>query len=87
MGVERRHEKGKGIEENEGLGEIYTPSGQPMTWVSAPRSGGLPTMVTPTGYQMGIGSLPQFQTPPGHQNPTTGARSAGQIGAGISAPY
>jgi len=35
----KKNDKGKNHEETEGAGEIYTPSGQPMAWVSASQTG------------------------------------------------
>jgi len=86
----KRGDKGKDVEESKGNGEMYTPSVQPMAWVSATHTEGTPTMVTPGGYQLGMGFTPQFQTPlggPMHQNPATGVGSVGHMGPGTSAPY
>ncbi|WMV14797.1 hypothetical protein MTR67_008182 [Solanum verrucosum] len=64
----KEKDKGKTVEEVDG-GEIYTPSGHPMAWVSASQAGGNPNMVTPGGYQMGMGSLHQLQSPIGGATP------------------
>ncbi|KAG5623413.1 hypothetical protein H5410_008631 [Solanum commersonii] len=86
----KKNDKGKNHEETEGAGEIYTPSGQPMAWVSASQTGGAPTMVTPGGYQLGMRHLPQFQSPLGgsmHHTPVMGGGPAGHMGAGSSTPF
>lgn len=86
----KKNDKGKNHEETEGAGEIYTPSGQPMAWVSASQTGGAPTMVTPSGYQLGMGPLPQFQSPLGgsmHHTLVIGGGPAGHMGAGSSTHF
>uniref|UniRef100_M1DR02 Uncharacterized protein n=1 Tax=Solanum tuberosum TaxID=4113 RepID=M1DR02_SOLTU len=86
----KKNDTGKNHEETEGAGEIYTPSGQPMAWVSASQTGGAPTMVTPGGYQLGMGPLPQFQSPLGRSIQHThvmGGGPAGHMGAGSSTHF
>ncbi|KAH0679674.1 hypothetical protein KY284_020759 [Solanum tuberosum] len=86
----KRGDKGKAVEESKGNGEMYTPSVQPMAWVSATHTEGTPTMVTLGGYQFRMGFIPQFKTPLGgpiHQNPAMGVGSAGHMGPRTLAPY
>ncbi|KAG5620623.1 hypothetical protein H5410_005841 [Solanum commersonii] len=49
----RRFDRGKSVEGQDGSGEIYTPSGNPMAWVPPPV--GRPTMppYSPSGYPLG----------------------------------
>ncbi|KAH0773850.1 hypothetical protein KY290_010987 [Solanum tuberosum] len=55
----RRFDRGKSVEGQDGSGEIYTPSGNPMAWVPPPA--GRPTMppFSPTGYPLGVNFMPQ----------------------------
>ncbi|KAH0683132.1 hypothetical protein KY290_021721 [Solanum tuberosum] len=85
----KRGDKGKAVEESKGNGEMYTPSVQPMAWVSATHRRN-----TYYGYTWWISVWDrvhtQFQTPlggPMHQNPAMGVGSACHMGPRTSVPY
>ncbi|XP_019264304.1 PREDICTED: uncharacterized protein LOC109241930 [Nicotiana attenuata] len=62
----KRYDRGKGIEDLDGGGEIYTPTGNPAAWVH----GGITTnQFSPAAYHLGFGPLPQFQGPRGVASP------------------
>ncbi|XP_019266920.1 PREDICTED: uncharacterized protein LOC109244312 [Nicotiana attenuata] len=62
----KRYDRGKGIEDLDGGGEIYTPTGNPAAWVH----GGVTTnQFSPVAYHLGFGPLPQFQGPRGVASP------------------
>ncbi|KAH0682696.1 hypothetical protein KY290_021283 [Solanum tuberosum] len=85
----RRFDRGKSVEGQDGSGEIYTPSGNPMAWVPPPA--GRPTMppYCPAGYPLGVNFMPQSSANIGqnsHSLPTSQAPVGTQGGDGATGP-
>ncbi|KAH0696203.1 hypothetical protein KY289_013685 [Solanum tuberosum] len=85
----RKFDRGKSVEGQDGSGEIYTPSGNPMAWVPSPV--GRPTMppYSPAGYPLGVNFMPQKSANMGqnsHPLPTGQAPVGTQGGDGAIGP-
>ncbi|KAH0696227.1 hypothetical protein KY285_013059 [Solanum tuberosum] len=85
----RRFDRGKSVEGQDGSGEIFTPSGNPMAWVPPPAW--RPTMppYSPSEYPLGVNFMPQSSANIGqnsHSLPTGQAPVGIQGGYGATGP-
>ncbi|KAH0693545.1 hypothetical protein KY285_020642 [Solanum tuberosum] len=84
----KRGDKGKAIEESKGNGEMYTPSVQPMAWVSATHTEGTPTMVTlGSAGHIGPRTLAPYLMPSGAPNQMHYGGFHGQTSTGFVKDY